>query len=64
MYMYVMCRYDNPMSVTGSSFQGTLSLLQSGVETDRLVQNDYLTGTCWQWLVPHPLPALLTALLR
>lgn len=59
-----MCRYDNPAAVTASSFHGTLSLLQTGVETDRLVQNDYLIGTCWQWLVPHSLPTLLTALLR
>lgn len=62
MLVYVR-RYDNP-SVTGTLFQGTLSLLQTGVETERLVQNDYLTGSCWQWVVPHSLPSLLTALLR
>lgn len=54
------CRYDN--AVAGTPLQ-SLSL-QPGMETERLIQMDYLSGSCWQWVVPHPLPTLLTALLR
>ena len=57
-----LIRYD---ATAGTPFQTTtMSLTQTGTETDRLVQNDYLIGTAWRWLVPHPLPTLLTALLR
>ena len=58
----LLCRYDGG---AGAPYQSTaMSLTQTGMETERLVQNDYLTGTAWQWIVPHSLPTLLTALLR
>ena len=58
-----MYRYDGG---AGTPYQSTaMSLTQGGLsETERLVQNDYLTGMAWQWIVPHSLPTLLTALLR
>ena len=58
----VLCRYDGGGGVPYQS--SSASLTQPVAETERLVQNDYLTGTAWQWLVPHSIPTLLTALLR